>query len=335
MPGLKTIFSKDGTPITDIKASVIRSSLLGDIGEAVFFVDTSSVKCRREVLENGNILFIEHDSLPNWVGVIDTPRTWHHGYVEVHAFEMPYILQYRTTPLNGSITGTPGEKFVELLAIANSQEDTLIRAGNVFVGGVSFPEIVSDSVYSHIKSVKDASGNDWICTPNIDIQGKLTIVMDWFEKAGVTTDLELAQGYNILYGDTPLEESGEIVNSVLALSDAEKDLNVIYTDEDSRRTTGLRQIRMSFAGILDSDNLRAAAKQYVDENKYPKIATPLTVVNVGSSFSNIRNGNIAKYKYSDVGFDGDGLGQSQLIRIDGWRFDESLGTCEIFNRKVV
>lgn len=337
MPGLKTIYSRDGTPITDVKASVVRSSLLNDIGEAIFYVATSSIKCRREVLEYGNYLYIQHDSLADWVGIIDTPRPWHHGYVEVHAFEVPYILQYRLTPLNSSLEGSPGEKFAKLLAIANGREDTLIRAGTVFTGGVSSQEIVSGSVYEHIKSIRQKANHDWICTPNIDAQGRLTIVMDWLEKAGVLTDLELSQGHNILYGDTPLEESGELINVVEAISDIQggSPIFAVYQDDVMRQTIGLREMRATFSGITESAALSSNAKQMVDMKKLSDIATPLTAVNVGSTFLNIRNGNVASYKYTDVGFDGDGLGMSQFVKLMGYRFNESDGTCELFTGKVL
>jgi hypothetical protein len=333
MPGLKTIFSRDGTPITDFKASAIRSSLLNEIGEAVFYIATSSIKCKREVLEYGNFVLMQHDSLGDWVGVIDTPRPWHHGYVEVHAFEPAYILQYRTTPLNGLLDGTPGIKITQLLAMANGQEDTLIRAGNIFIGGAASQEITDDSVYAHLKKISDNNHYDWVTTPSVDSSGKLSIALDWFEKAGVQTDLELAQGKNILYGDTPLEESGEIINSVLALSDA-AELSVIYTDELSRKQIGLRQVRHTFSGITETLTLQVAAKQYVDDHKESDIGTPLTAVNVGATFSNIRLGNTARQKNTDVGFDGDSLGQSMFIRIMGWRFDETAGTCELFTGKA-
>lgn len=335
MPGLKTVYGRDGTPITDIKAAVVRSSLLNEIGEAIFYVATDSVKCRREVLEFGNYLYIQHGSLPDWVGIIDTPRIWHNGYVEVHAFEVPYILQYRLTPLNTILQGTPGDIFTQLIDIANGEEDTLIRAGNVFMGGVSTPETMTDSVFVHIKKIRENNKLDWICAPSIDLSGRLTIVMDWLEKAGVNTDLELAQGYNILYGDTPLEESGELITSIEALS-GNQDAQIIelYEDAETRRTIGLRKIRQSFSGTTETAGLISNAQKFVDENKNPTIATPLTVVDVGSTYLNIRLGNTAKYKYTNVGFSDSGLGTSSLVRIEGYRFDETVGTCELFTGRV-
>lgn len=336
MPGLKTIYSRDGTPLTDIRASVVRSSLLNGIGEAIFYIDTSNVKCTDEYLKWGNYLYIQHNSLADWVGILDTPRPWHHGAVEIHAFEVPFILQYRPSPLNITIEGTPGQKFQQLLYIANNQEDTLIRVGNVSLGGVSSNETISDTVYSHIKKVQESAKHDWICTPNIDAYGRLTINMDWMERAGVMTDLELAQGYNIMHGDTPLEEGGELVNSIEAVSGLDAgSISITYTDEVSRHNNGLRAIRQVFSGITDQSALLTAGREFIEKKKTAEIATPLTVVDVGETFANIRLGNVVRYKYTSVGFAAGGLGNSMFVRVEGYRFDESAGSCELFTGKII
>ena len=333
MTGLKTVYSKDGTPITDLKVSVVSSSLLNAIGEAVFYVAKSSPKCRNEVLKWGNYIVVQRSGdLDDWVGVLDTPRPWHNGYVEVHAFDPVYLLDYRPAPLNATISGTAGEKFEKLLAIANGQEDTLIRAGEIFYGGGTSDEIVNDSVYAHLKKIRENAGHDWICTPEVGDQGRLTITMDWLEKAGVETDLELSQGHNIVSGDSPLEESGQIINAVEAVSSLDAGgLVTTYVDEIARAENGLRKVRKVFNGIASLDALLAAAKTFVDAQKAASVSTPLTAVNVGRTFANIRRGNMASYRYSKDGFNGDGLGQSAPLRISGYRFNESDGTCEIFS----
>lgn len=338
MGGLKTIHARDGTPITDIKAAVVRSSLLNDIGEAIFQIPVTSTKCRREVLEYGNYLYVQNDKMPDWVGIIDTPRTWRNGLVEVHAYEVPFILQYRLTPLNSVIIGLPGELVQQLIGIANSDEDTLIRAGNMTSAGVSAPETLTDTVYSHVKGISSNFGHDWICTPIIDTNGKLTIQMDWVETAGIVTDLELSQGQNLLYGDNPLEESAEILNYVQAMSNqqGENPTSIVLEDGTSRSKYGLRAARREYiTTTTENGALPSFATALINRQKNPDIATPLTVLDVGNAFRSIRLGNIVKYKYTNVGFDGDGLGWSDYVRILGYRFDEAAVTVELFTGKIL
>ena len=154
MPGLKTIYGRDGIPIADVRAAVIRSWLLNDIGEAIFSIATSSIKCRREVLGYGNYIVVQNDFLPDWVGIIDTPRTWHNGYVEVRAFEVPLILKYRLTPLNLTISGDAGSKVEQLISIANAKAETLIRPGSIYKNGIVSDEVLTGSVYDQIKKIR-------------------------------------------------------------------------------------------------------------------------------------------------------------------------------------
>lgn len=338
MGGLKTVYSRDGIPIADIRAAVIRSSLLNDIGEAIFNVPTRSTKCRRELLEFGNYLLVQHDEMPDWVGIIDTPRVWQNGQVEVHAYEVPFILKYRSMPPNSVVTGTPGEVFQQILGFANNEEMTLLRTGTLFLGGVPAPETLVDDAFSHIKGLSENYRHDWVCTPVVDTSGMLTVQMDWMDTAGIVTDLELAQGHNILYGDSPLEENGEILNKIQSMSNqqGENPMSVIEIHDESRNRFGLRSVKKEYitnqsdGGALSSFALAALDRQHV-----PDIATPLTVVNRGSAFKSIRVGNIVKYRYTNVGFDGDGLGWSDYVRILGYRFDEAMRTVELQTGKVI
>lgn len=333
MAGLKTIYDRDGVPIADFKASATRSSSLSGIGEAIFYIHTSSVKARRELLKFGNYVVIQHDKLPDWVGVIDTPRPWRHGYVEVHAFEPAFILQYRLASNNSEVVGTPAAQFSRLLEQANTQEDTLIRSGVLTSAGATTSMKTTSTIFNHMKDLRENNKLEWAFSPIIDGAGRLTIVVDLIERVGIDTDLELSQGHNIMYGETPLEESGELINAVEAYNDVSDGtpLTTLYRDEPSIADIGLRLARATFSGVTDLTSLKKAAKEFVDGKKIATFSTPITLVNVGQTFNQVRNGNTAAYRYTDVGFTEDGLGASRIIRMDGWRYDETNDTCELMN----
>ena len=334
MAGLKTIFSRNGTPLTDFRASASRSSLLNNIGEAVFSIATNSVKCKREYLEYGNYVLFRHGALGDWVGVIDTPRIWRNGYVEVHAYEVPFLLQYRIPPLNDVVDGSPGDRFEQLLRIANEQADTLLRPRSVAKTGAVTSEKVSESIYTHMRKISEANNYDWVCSPIIDGNGLLTVAIDWLERAGLVTDLELTQGKNILYGDTPLEESGELVSYAEAVSDPQNEDGSLSSSYSVDTGYGFRAVRTVYSGAQELAALDSYAKEVVQKNSSPSLSTPLTVVDFGSTFENIRLGNVVKYRYSNVGFTEAGLGTTNYLRVMGFRFDERLGTLELFTGKV-
>ncbi len=331
MAGIKTLFSKSGTPLTDLRASVSRSSILNSFGDAVFNVVTTSSKCKREFLDYGNFIVVQHFSLPPWVGVIDTPRVWHSGYVEVHAYEPLFLLQYRFAPAGTTLTGTPGAKVVALLNYANQQGDTLIRAGNIALSGVSFDEVVSDDIAAQMLKIAKEHDMYLLFKPVIGSNGSLTIVMDFVDSVGFVTPVELKQGKNLQFGDIPFEESGELVNLIEGMTDGSDVVaSYSYTEPASY---GVRAKRIVYNGVIDSGLPDIVIKD-VKNSKEPVFSTPLTVLDVGITFANVGLGNIMAYKYSSVGFDGNSLGVSKQIRIEGYRFNEQAGTCELMTRKV-
>lgn len=333
MPGRKTIYSRHGYPLTDIRASVVRSWLLKDIGQASFSVITDSPKCRLEYLEYGNYVVFQHDKLPAWVGMIDPPRSWGNGYVTVNAYEPAILLKYRYPAVNLKFTGTPGEKLAMLINAANEFEDTLIEIGENISGGEATDEEFSDSVYAHINDLCGRYAIDWKTYPVIGSDRKLKIKMDFRSTVGVDTGVELTQGRHIMYGDTPLEESGELINSFQALLSTNDNQNT-YAEFTSPMPYGLRMGRSSYSGELDSADLLAIAQSMVSKSKDPVISAPLTVVDSGNVFYHLDIGNRMKYSFRKVGFGNAGVGTSRNIRIAGMRFDESIGTCELFTENV-
>jgi hypothetical protein len=331
MSGLKTIYSRDGVPLTDIKASGKRSWLLNDIGQAEFSMATSNVKCNEEYLQFGNYLYIANDKLPPWVGIIDPPRTWHTGFVTITAYEVPHILKYRVAKFGETLTGAAGDIVNQLISAANQQSDTLIRAGYVFNGGISRQETIKDTVFTSIQRLQSRSGNDWSMRPDAS-SGQLVIYLDWLERAGIVSDVELTQGKNIQYGESPLEESGEIINDLLTTVEDTTTgaiVTIKTTAQDSITSYGLRQYINSFMGEDDSTTVSGSASQFVADNKTPGITTAIVSVDKSSTFQNLRLGNVMNIRYKNVGFSGGGLGMMIPIRIMGMLYDEVMNTVEL------
>lgn len=332
MPGLKTIYTQDGKPLADVRASVTRSWLLKDIGEAVFSIAISDPKCKEEYLQYGNLILVQHETLPPWVGMIDTPRIWGRGNVEVHAYEPSLLLKYRYPPANYKFTGTPSEKFEMLIDEANAQYPTLISHQVVTVDGESTEEIYSASVYEHINGLCEKYDAEWKTYPMLTDTGVLSIGIDFIPRVGITTDAELLQGKNVLYGDIPLEENGELINSIEAMTNAPDagDTAVTYTEP---MPYGFRALRKVFSDV-NADFLPTVAENYVKKSKTPLISTPLTVVDRFNLFSKIGIGNIMKYSFGSVGFNGGRLGSSRQVRVSGYRFVESSDICELFTENT-
>lgn len=337
MPGLKTIYSNAGIPLTDIRASVLRSWMLHNIGDGIFYIATDDPKCDPDYLAKGNFIVVENDKLPAWVGVIDAPFVWHNGYIEVHAYEPAFLLQYRFPPLGAIITGSSGDRFKQLLDFANSQGDTLIKAGNVSdAGEIAGEENLgssAESIFSIISNLRTNNAMEWVTYPTFTDGGILEIMMDWIPRVGHDTGTELVQGSNLMYGDTPLEESGERINYAEAVC-VQADGGVISGVYYEPQPYGIRAVRLTFTDVSDQAQLSAYARAYVEEKKKAYISTPLTAVDVGNTFNDIRLGNTLTHR-SKVGFNLDKVGILHQIRLLGFRYDESQKTCELYTSEVL
>ena len=75
MPTRITLFNNSGEKLAEIDANVSRSWKLNEDGAGTFTMSTQDTKAIIDYLEFGNFVYMEHDKLPIWGGMIDTPRT--------------------------------------------------------------------------------------------------------------------------------------------------------------------------------------------------------------------------------------------------------------------
>ncbi len=335
MAGLKTIYDKQGKPLADIRGAVVRSSLLNEIGEATLIVPTSSSKCTPEILGYGNYVVVQDTDMPLWVGMIDPPRVWKKGYVEVHAYEPIYLMKSRYAPYRSRVQGTPGERMSFLIDAANAVESTIFTVGSVYSGGVSNEEIFEDDIFTHLKNMAKNNGQDWLVTPVISSSGLLELQISWREKLNGNVGLVLTQGRNVDAGESKLEEDGELISFAEVILDdtsneeIETDITQTY---QAGVTYGVRMKRIVMTGEATSATLQTIAEETVNAKKKTGIAVPLKVNNKdGATFNKIALGNTAIYRIPDAGFSSNGtIGLEMPIRIIGYRYDEAKKSCEIF-----
>ena len=71
-----SIYDKSGIYLTEIDADIDRTWKINDYGKATFTISKEDVKAVYEYIRFGNLIYIEHNKLPAWAGVIDPPRDW-------------------------------------------------------------------------------------------------------------------------------------------------------------------------------------------------------------------------------------------------------------------
>lgn len=325
------IFDRNGFPLAEFRASVERSLVISGEGRAEFnYPSRKTDVVNKDVLRFGNWLLVESDTFPPWVGVIDTPREWSPRVVAVHAYTPEKVFGWRRGPFEEKVTGSAGAIFEKLIAKVNQEEATIIRAGDIWSGGVQREETLNPTPLSEdLERLVERSGEEYQWRPETDASGRLIVYADWVQKLGADTTALLHEGKaggNIESLSNVVVEDGEIVNDLLAYGDGitwKSRPYVIVSDVDSILDYGLRQKAEEFSGVTNTNTLKNNGQTQVNISKDPERTYHINALNVGDTYKYIRLGNRLVLRLENMGFTGDGLGWEATIRITGMVLDSS------------
>lgn len=330
-----TVYDKSGILLAELETAVNRSWQLNAAGEARFTMATSDPACRRDVLEIGNLILVQHDKLMPWGGVIETPRVWGDGTVEVSASSGEQLLKYRLTERSVIKKGLPGSLFTALVEQAN-------RRGEVCAPGVLWAgakEISKEWHYSNvldeIRSVAEESGGEWWFDPILD-NGRLRFKANFAERRGTFTGLWLQEGVNIERGSRTLTEQGKIANVVCAFGQGDawdKKPTFEASDTSSINRYGLRMGALSVESDAQS-GVESAAAAELARTSGPRKIMNFGVLDVGTTFGNLIPGYQYGVMLTGAGFYLTGFGTTCLARLTGMQFDDKLGKVDAVLEEV-
>lgn len=323
------IFDKQGFPVAEFRAAVERSWSLADEGRAAFTYPTRKTDVVNEnVLRFGNWLLVENDYLPPWVGVIDTPRDFSPRVVAVHAYTPEHVFGWRRGPLEVKINGAAGAIFERLIALVNAPDPTVIRAGDIFRGGIAREETINPTPLSEdLSRIVERSGEEYHWRPVTDANGRLVVYADWMSVVGSRTSALLHEGKgggNVEAVGNILVEDGEIFNDLLAYGDGQSWVsrpNAVVTDAASIAKYGVRQSAEEFSGVTNVNTLRENAAEKIAQQKEPVRSFHLNALHVGDTFKYLQLGNVLSLRFENMGFTGGGLGYETNVRITAMAYN--------------
>lgn len=322
------IFDRQGFPLAEFRASVERSLVIGGEGRAEFnYPSRKTDVVNEKVLQFGNWLLVESDTLPPWVGVIDTPREWSPRTVAVHAYTPEHVFGWRRGPRELKITGSAGTLFIKLLTLVNQEELTVIRAGEIWRAGNQREETLNPTKLSDdLERIQERSGEEYNWRPDTDPSGRLIVYADWVERLGVDTTALLHEGKrggNIENVRNSFIEDGDIINDVFAVGDgmswASRPGHIVI-DAESMDKYGLRQKSIQYSGVSNTNTLRENALQEITQSANTAKIFHVNALNVGETFAHLRLGNTMILRFENMGFSA-GLGFETTVRITGMVID--------------
>lgn len=333
------IGNSSGTLLAEIQPDLGPVSWrLNEVGRVQFAMTARDTKATEEILRFGNRIFIEFDSgLPNWVGVIDTPREWNSRIILCNAYSGEAILGTRQTDRGRYFSDqTVGEIYQALIDEANSVSDTGITIGDIWKGGAShYPEYHYKNLLAIIReSLCGAlSEYDFDVTGSLS-GGKITMQANLYERKGAEkANVVLLEGVNI---QSPrLVEQGEIVNAwdLAGAGDGWSETARIYShaeDVESISRYGLRQGQKIYNDVSYQETLDSHAQTLLDEYKDTHAMIDLQALDIAPAlFGAYGVGDTVRlqlYNYGFGGYDG-------LIHVEGREYDPGTGLCRLVVRE--
>lgn len=332
-----TLLNRSGQYLTEVNATCDRTYKLNEFGTATFTMSTSDDKCREDYLRFGNYVYVEHDKLPVWAGMIDTPRIWKHGAVEVTAYSGEYILTCFITGKSSTFSGVFGNVYKELIdqTMRHGGDLPLIEVGDIYGGGASVTRKYQwNGLYNEIIKLCKDSGNDFYFEPYINEYGVLYFRANWYEKRGMVKTFMLYEDMNIKLSSTPLREQGRIANKIYLWGEGASWSSKPVAQRENTVSRGLYGSR-ELAQAAQGTDIEANADQIIREFAYPRKTFDLTVIDTGDTFYQCRVGDQLPVSFHSVGFSGDGLGTNETVRILQMDYQEEQNQLKLVCDEVI
>jgi len=318
-----SLFNHFGQWLTEINATFNRSYKLNEFGVGTFTMSTQDPKCREDYLQFGNFVLVEHDKLPAWGGMIDTPRQWGIGSVTSTAYSGEYILTTMITDRTSTNKGAWGVIYQNLVEETfNNDIGGIIKIGSIFGGGKSIQHIYHfANIYEEIVKLSKDSGNDWEFVPSIDENGRLYFTANWYEKRGMLKQYTLYEDFNIKLSSRLLQEQGRIANQLRIYGEGANWQTRSVAKRHDKESIGKYGARF-LAQAKEGDDLNANADQLIKDLAYPRKTYDIAAIDIDDTFYQCRIGDKLSISCHSVGFSGSGFGSTATVRILQMAYDE-------------
>lgn len=328
-----------GDPTGRVKAQLVNGTMssvvwrLNTAGTATVRIKRGSAEFRRELLEPGTRVYAEFDNgLPAWGGVLDLPRDWPRGFVEMRAHTLERLLKFQITPKTRAFYGdVVGSIFSQVLAEADQRASIGISLGQVWYGGaVHYPRYhFRDAMWIINESIRKMENCDYRFVPYLN-DGRIMFRAELHELLGddKRKTVPLMEGTNVAKV-IEFSEQGDIVNRVPVVGSGSTwgERPVVWgVEKTSRRRFGLREKAIAPSDVSQTTTLARYADNAIRESSFPHTLIRLEVADVSPArFADYDVGDVVRVILPSYHFDG----YDAPMRIKARGFDPKSGKCEL------
>lgn len=292
---------------------------LNNYGQARMVLSRRDALARQDMLQFGNRLLIRFgNGLPNWGGVIDTPRRWRDGKLEIVAYSGEWLLGTRITDRGRYFArATVGEIFTQLIREAVPFG---MRVGEVWQGGgLHGPDYHLDDLLGIVqKSLAGRlEGADWDVTAELEA-GQIVFAANLYSRRGVDHGRQLALVDGVNTTPAGLNEQGRIVNELHLAGagtgwGAESRIYSLATDGGSAAQFGLRQWGSVEVDIKQQETLDSNAAVALAEGAWPREVVSMEALDrAPARFGDYDVGDSLAIEIAEAGWNGY-VGQARVV----------------------
>jgi hypothetical protein len=333
------LYTQNGIALVETNAEITRSWVLNNTGRAEFTLASGDVAYQERAIRYGNLVLIQSDSLPDWVGVIDTPRYFSYGRVKVTAYTADWIFSFRRGDSPAAFAATPPAIFASLVGVCNAAASgsTMFQLGQIGSGHGTVSEKIDFSILlDETRRIANGYGYEF------DVSGYLKnnqlILQANFKlpTTAVRQDVVL-DSRNCELVDNMIMEQGTIINDLVGYGSGATWYSKNRDREVKRTSVGLFGPRMGNTSFPNSSDSAVAAKtkQQVAMTQFPTKTFQLNIPNVNNEWSKLRMGDIVPLMLAGIGFTGSTPGTNTLVKIVGQAVNENQGKMSLVVSEMI
>jgi len=281
-------------------------------------------------LQLGRLVLVERPPLPAWVGVIDTPWTATLP-AEITLYNAEYLISMRAAERSVQFNGSASSLVKEMLRLVNEQEETFIQIGQTDTEQALFNRVIEQrNIWDQLIKFLEESGYEMVVRPVRSDRNQLRLYADVGVGLGVDTGFLLHDGEHANMKVIEAKVNGKIINRVTSVSGTTTEEAQLQTevqaDQASQESFRTRSEVVQFDKVTEISMLTGYAQAYLDYGKRPYLDLIVDVMDIGDTFTHLRQGNRLLAHTSNVYLPGGIRGWSGNVRILAMVLDEHQNT---------
>lgn len=313
-----------------------------DITEAKIVFPLSFVDSNEEILNVGNIVYIETEDVAEWAGVLMLPITWGDEGVEVTAKNPNYYLARRNVVDVLDKSHTAGAAALIMINDAKKRGFMPIEAKpqNVDASGEHFKDFVREelTVLENLRRLARAGGFEFWIEPVIE-RGRIHFDFHW-QKRKRHRGAPIEIGGNAAWGSPAVILSGDVI-TVWHVTETEKQVGagsrVLLEAEEAKENYGHWEGNLSVPRINSGKQRSGVFRRAVQENGRPETRYMVQVeIGAGNKFilsEEIKPGHIHWLYGNKYGITDGVRGTQERVRVLHVEYRENQGYLTVVLQK--